>query len=55
MYWNIIDENRYKLLKDITEVVSIPNYYMIGGRGAKKEYMNIKFFIFFFYFVVEMK
>ncbi len=31
MYWNIIDENRYKLLKDITEIISIPNYYMIGG------------------------
>lgn len=31
MYWNIIDEDRYKLLMNITETVSIPNYYMIGG------------------------
>ncbi len=31
MYWNIIDEDRYKLLKNITETVSISNYYMIGG------------------------
>lgn len=31
MYWNIFDENRYKLLKKISEVVSIGNYYMIGG------------------------
>lgn len=31
MYWNIIDEGRYKLLKQITENVSINNYYMIGG------------------------
>lgn len=31
MYWNIIDEQRYKLLKNITETISIPNYYMIGG------------------------
>lgn len=31
MNWNIIDEDRYKLLKDITETISIPNYYMIGG------------------------
>ncbi len=31
MYWNIIDKNRYELLKKITEIVSIPNYYMIGG------------------------
>lgn len=31
MYWNIIDDKRYKLLKDITEVVSIPQFYMIGG------------------------
>lgn len=31
MNWNIIDEDRYKLLKNITEKVSIPKYYMIGG------------------------
>ena len=31
MYWNIIDKYRYKLLKDITDTISIPNYYMIGG------------------------
>lgn len=31
MYWNIIDKDRYDLLKSITDVVSIPNYYMIGG------------------------
>ena len=31
MYWNIIDEDRYKLLKNITEKISISNYYMIGG------------------------
>ena len=31
MYWDIIDKDRYKLLKDITDIISIPNYYMIGG------------------------
>ena len=31
MYWNIIDKDRYKLLKDITDTISIPNYYMIDG------------------------
>lgn len=31
MYWNIIDKDRYKLLKDIIETVIIPTYYMIGG------------------------
>ena len=31
MYWNIFDKNRYELLKKITEVVSIDDYYMIGG------------------------
>lgn len=31
MNWNIIDEDRYKLLKNITETVSISNYYMIDG------------------------
>ena len=31
MYWNILDKERYKLLKNITEQVSIPKFYMIGG------------------------
>ena len=31
MYWKILDENRYKLLKKITETISLKNYYMIGG------------------------
>ena len=31
MYWDIIDKDRYKLLKDITDTISIQNYYMIGG------------------------
>lgn len=31
MYWKTIDENRQKLLKKITESISLNNYYMIGG------------------------
>ena len=31
MYWKVIDDNRYQLLKSITEIVSIPDFYMIGG------------------------
>ena len=31
MYWKIFDKDRYELLKKISEVVSIDNYYMIGG------------------------
>lgn len=31
MYWSIIDVDRRKLLKNITETISIQNYYMIGG------------------------
>lgn len=31
MNWNIIDKDRYKLLKKITETISISDYYMIGG------------------------
>lgn len=31
MNWNIIDKDRYILLKNITEKVSIPEFYMIGG------------------------
>ena len=30
MHFEIIDKERYKLLKDITDTVSTPNYYMIG-------------------------
>ena len=31
MYWNIFDKGRYELLKKISEVVSINDYYMVGG------------------------
>ena len=31
MHFEIIDKARFELLKKITENVSIPNYYMIGG------------------------
>ena len=31
MYWNIFDKDRYKLLKKISEIISLDNYYMIGG------------------------
>ena len=31
MYWNVIDENRKNLLKDLTDSINITNYYMIGG------------------------
>ena len=31
MYWNIFDKSRYELLKKISEVVSINDYYMVGG------------------------
>ena len=31
MYWNIFDKDRYELLKRITEIVSLDDYYMVGG------------------------
>ena len=31
MYCNIFDKSRYELLKKISEVISIDDYYMIGG------------------------
>ena len=31
MYWNIIDKDRYQLLKNIMDIVAIPDFYMIGG------------------------
>ena len=31
MHWDIFDKNRYELLKKISEVLSINDYYMIGG------------------------
>ena len=33
MHFEIIDKDRFELLKKITENVSIPNYYMVGGTG----------------------
>ncbi len=41
MYWNIIDDNRYKLLKNITETVSIPKFYMIGGTALSLQ-LNLR-------------
>lgn len=31
MYWNIFDKDRYKLLKRISEMVHLEDYYMVGG------------------------
>lgn len=31
MYWNIFDKGRYELLRKISEIVSINDYYMVGG------------------------
>lgn len=31
MYWNIFNKERYELLKNITETISIKDCYMIGG------------------------
>ena len=42
MYWNIINEDRYKLLKNITEKVSIPDFYIIDGEI--KELLPLKDF-----------
>ena len=43
MYWNIIDTDRYKLLKNITEVVTIPEFYMIGGTALSLQ-MGLSYF-----------
>lgn len=50
MYWNIIDKNRYMLLKDITENVTIANYYMAGGTALSlqlglRESYDFDFFV----------
>lgn len=50
MYWNIFDKDRYELLKKISEVVSIDDYYMIGGTalslqlGLRESNYEIKLF-----------
>lgn len=31
MYWNIFDKDRYELLKRISEMVRLEDYYMVGG------------------------
>lgn len=41
MYWNIMDDNRYQLLKKITETVSIPQFYMIGGTALSLQ-LNLR-------------
>ena len=43
MYWNIIDTDRYKLLKNITEVVTIPEFYMIEGTALSLQ-MGLSYF-----------
>ena len=43
MYWNIIDTDRYKLLKNITEVVTIPEFYMMGGTALSLQ-MGLSYF-----------
>lgn len=41
MYWNIFDKNRFKLLKDISETISMKNYYMIGGTALSLQ-LNLR-------------
>ena len=50
MYWNIFDKDRYELLKKISEVVSMDDYYMRGGSalslqlGLRESNYEIKLF-----------
>ena len=50
MYWNIIDEERYKLLKKICENVTLDDYYMVGGTALSiqlglRESFDFDFFV----------
>ena len=41
MYWNIFDNDRFDLLKSISENVSISDYYMIGGTALSLQ-LNLR-------------
>ena len=50
MFWNVIDENRYHILKKIMKNISLKNYYLAGGTALAlqtgiRESFDFDFFV----------
>lgn len=50
MYWKVIDQNRFKLLKKVIQKVSLQNYYLAGGTALAlqtgiRESFDFDFFV----------
>ena len=50
MYWEVIDENRYNILKKVIEKISLENYYLAGGTALAlqtgiRESFDFDFFV----------
>lgn len=33
MHWEVIDKNRYNILKKVVETISLKRYYLAGGNN----------------------
>ena len=53
MHWEILDKKRQKLLKDLTETISLENYYMFGGTALSLQ-MGLRQSFDFDFCVTEM-
>ena len=50
MYWEVIDKNRYNILKKVIEKISLENYYLAGGTALAlqtgiRESFDFDFFV----------
>lgn len=50
MFWNVIDKQRYQILKQVCQTISIKNYYMAGGTALAiqtglRESFDFDFFV----------
>ena len=50
MYWEVIDKNRYNILKKVIEKISLENYYLVGGTALAlqtgiRESFDFDFFV----------
>ena len=50
MFWNVIDKNRFEILKKVIETISLKNFYMAGGTALAiqintRESFDFDFFV----------
>ena len=53
MYWEVIDKNRYNILKKVIEKISLENYYLAGGTALALQTGIIESFDFDFFIQTE--